>query len=62
MLKEMLSRGIGVHHGGLLPILKVGERRPSRCPTLRLLRQIRLRTKWSVAGGNAPRTQSRVRL
>lgn len=22
-LKEMLSRGIGVHHGGLLPILKV---------------------------------------
>lgn len=26
----MLSRGIGVHHGGLLPILKVNKRRLSR--------------------------------
>lgn len=25
MLKEMLSRGIGVHHGGLLPILKASR-------------------------------------
>lgn len=31
-LKEMLSRGIGVHHGGLLPILKASSPRPHPHP------------------------------